>query len=234
MKVMVIGHPDAVLGFSLAGVGGRVATTAAEVNQALDDVQASKEIGIVLVTQDVAEQILADAKEKADVIRKRAKEQAESERKAILDRAKQDADRLRSQASATAQLKSRSTQLELREKQLDRVFEEVKKQLDAVKKRPDYKDIVAMLVREALTQLKVTEAEIRADDSTQKVLKLDEISKELNGKFSFGGKLEEGTGIVVNAAGGKIHYDNTLETRLSRLQSSLRSSVYKVLMGEKA
>ena len=59
MKVLVIGHPEAVLGFSLAGVSGRVATTAAEVNQALDDVQASKEVGIVLVTQDVAQLIPA-------------------------------------------------------------------------------------------------------------------------------------------------------------------------------
>ena len=59
MKVLVIGHPDAVLGFSLAGVGGRVATNAAEVNQALDDAQASKDVGIVLVTQDVAELIHA-------------------------------------------------------------------------------------------------------------------------------------------------------------------------------
>src|SRR5258707_1529632 len=59
MKVMVIGHPDAVLGFSLAGVGGRVATTEDEVNQELDDAQASKEIGIVIVTQDVAELIPA-------------------------------------------------------------------------------------------------------------------------------------------------------------------------------
>jgi V/A-type H+-transporting ATPase subunit F len=54
MKVLVIGHPEAVLGFSLAGVGGRVATTAADVNQALDEAQASKDLGIVLVTQDVA------------------------------------------------------------------------------------------------------------------------------------------------------------------------------------
>ena len=54
MKVMVIGHPEAVLGFSLAGVGGLVAGTAEEVNQALDEAQASKDIGIVLVTQDVA------------------------------------------------------------------------------------------------------------------------------------------------------------------------------------
>ena len=59
MKVLVIGHPDAVLGFSLAGVGGRVASTADEVNQALDDVQAAKDVGIVLVTQDVAELIPA-------------------------------------------------------------------------------------------------------------------------------------------------------------------------------
>jgi V/A-type H+-transporting ATPase subunit F len=59
MKVLVIGHPEAVLGFSLAGVSGRVATNAAEVNQALDDVQASKDVGIVLVTQDVAQMIPA-------------------------------------------------------------------------------------------------------------------------------------------------------------------------------
>jgi V/A-type H+-transporting ATPase subunit F len=59
MKVLVIGHPDAVLGFSLAGVGGRVATTADEVNQALDEAQTSKDLGIVLVTQDVAELIPA-------------------------------------------------------------------------------------------------------------------------------------------------------------------------------
>jgi V/A-type H+-transporting ATPase subunit F len=59
MKILVIGHPDAVLGFSLAGVGGRVATTAADVNQALDDAQASKDVGIVLVTQDVAQLIPA-------------------------------------------------------------------------------------------------------------------------------------------------------------------------------
>ena len=59
MKVLVIGHPDAVLGFSLAGVGGRVATNAAEVNQALDDAQAARDVGIVLVTQDVAQLIPA-------------------------------------------------------------------------------------------------------------------------------------------------------------------------------
>jgi V/A-type H+-transporting ATPase subunit E len=191
---------------------------------------------ILTEARDEADQMQAEAKEKADAIRKRAQEQAESERKMILERANQDAERLRGQATATAQLKGRSTQLENREKLLDGVFEEVKKQLDAVRNRPDYDAIAALLLREALTQLRVKKAEVKADESTQKALKkgaLDEISKELKGEFSLAGTLEEGTGIVVDAADGKIHYDNTLETRLSRLQNALRSSVYKVLMGEK-
>ena len=191
---------------------------------------------ILTEAREEAEQMQADAKEKAEAVSKRAQEQAESERRAILDKANQDAERLRSQSMATAQLKSRSTQLDVREKLLDNVFEEVKKRLDSVKQRPDYDAVAAMLLREALTQLRVNKAEIKADEATQKSLKgaLDAISKELNGEFTLSGKLEEGTGVVVDAAGGKLHYDNTLETRLARLQSTLRSSVHKVLMGEKA
>ena len=193
------------------------------------------ERAILIEAREEAEQMQVEAKEKAEAIHKRAQEQAESERKAVLDRAREDADRLRSQSTATAQLKARSSQLEHREKVLDNVFTEVKKQLDAVKKRPDYDAIAALLLREALTQLRVGKADIRADESTQKALKkgaLDEIAKELKGEFTISGGLDEGTGVVVDASAGKIHYDNTLETRLSRLQNTLRASVYKVMMGE--
>jgi V/A-type H+/Na+-transporting ATPase subunit F len=58
MKVLVIGHPDAVLGFSLAGVHGQAVTTAEEANAALDSALASaSDNGIILVTQDVAKLI---------------------------------------------------------------------------------------------------------------------------------------------------------------------------------
>jgi len=187
---------------------------------------------IMAEANDEAAGLLEEAKAKAEAIRKRAQEQAEAERKEILDRAKEDADRLRSQSSATAQLKVRSTQLEQREKLLDGVFAEVKNRLSSVKERPDYAAIATMLAREALTQLKVDQAEIHADETTRNALKLADLSKELNGQFSFGDALEEGTGVAVDAGNGKLHYDNTLETRLSRLQGTLRSAVYKVLMGE--
>lgn len=194
------------------------------------------ERAILTEARDEAEQIKAEAKEKADAIRQRAQGQAEAERKAILDRAREDAERIRGQAVATAQLKSRSLQLAHREQLLERVFKAVKEQLPHVQKRPDYDEIATMLLREAITQLRVNKAEVRADETTQKALKksMNEFSKELNAELTIGNVLEEGTGVVVDAGDGKLHYDNSLETRLNRLQSTLRSSVYQILTGEKA
>jgi len=194
------------------------------------------ERAILTEARENADQIKAEAKEKVEAIRMRGQERAEAERKAILERAQQDAERLRSQAVATAQLKARSLELARREQLLDRVFKAAKEKLPELQKQPDYNQIAAMLLREALSQLNVKKAEIRADEITQKSLKmgaLDEISRELNGEFAITGTLEEGTGVVVDAAEGKLHYDNTLETRLRRLQGDLRSSVYRVLTGEK-
>jgi V/A-type H+-transporting ATPase subunit F len=54
MKILVIGHPEAVLGFSLVGVHGQIATSAEEVNQALSGALASPDVGIILVTEGVA------------------------------------------------------------------------------------------------------------------------------------------------------------------------------------
>ena len=47
------------MGFSLAGVDGRPVGNAGEANRALDEAIAAKDIGIVLVTQDVARMIQA-------------------------------------------------------------------------------------------------------------------------------------------------------------------------------
>ena len=57
MKVLVIGHLEAVLGFSLVGVHGQAVSTAEEANQALDNALSSPDVGIVLVTEDVADLI---------------------------------------------------------------------------------------------------------------------------------------------------------------------------------
>jgi vacuolar-type H+-ATPase subunit E/Vma4 len=183
-----------------------------------------------------AGEIQAEAAEKAEAIRQRAKQQAEAERREILERAAKEAERLRSQVVATAQLKARTSQLEHREKLLDQAFKGALDKLTALQKRPDYDKIAAHLLREALSELNAREAIVRADAVTQKVLKdktLAEVAKEMNSKLSLGETLDSGTGLIVDTADGHLHYDNTLETRLRRLQSALRSSVYQVLMGER-
>ncbi len=191
----------------------------------------------ILKEADVdAGQIKEEAKAKADAIRQRAREEAEKERREILDQARQEAERLRSQVVANAQLKARTLQLDHREKLLDRVFDAAKQKLPAIQKRSDYNKLAAQWLREALVQLKASKAVVRADPVTQKILKdglLGELSKELNAEISMGDTLEEGSGVIVDAADGHLHFENTLETRLQRLQSSLRSAVHQVLMGEK-
>ena len=54
MKLMVIGHQDAVRGFALVGVQGQIATTDETVDQALNTALDDKSIGIILVTEEAA------------------------------------------------------------------------------------------------------------------------------------------------------------------------------------
>jgi vacuolar-type H+-ATPase subunit E/Vma4 len=182
-------------------------------------------------------QMREEAKAKADAIRQRAQEEAEKARREILDQAQQEAERLRSQSLSSAQLKARTMQLEHREKLLDRVFDAAREKLADIQTRPDYDQLAAMLLREALTQLRVDKAEIHADPATRALLEkkaLKDISSELNGQFNVADNLEEGRGVVIDAADGRLHYDNTLETRLERLQGTLRAAVHKILMGEQS
>ncbi len=182
-----------------------------------------------------AERILADAKTSADAIRQRAQEQAAAERTQALERAAQEAERIRGQAIATTQLKARTLRLERREKLLDRVFEAAWQQLPTVQQATDYDQIVHHLLREALIHLGADAAQVLADEQTRMHLTdqvLATISKEMGGQVQLGTPLKQGRGVIVETVDGHRQYDNTLETRLSRLQDALRSPVYHLLLGE--
>jgi vacuolar-type H+-ATPase subunit E/Vma4 len=78
-------------------------------------------------------------------------------------------------------------------------------------------------------------AKVRADKTTQEIFTtgmLEQLSKELKVKIQLGELLEQGTGVVVETVDGHRQYDNTLETRLKRMQDMLRTPVNHILMGE--
>ena len=85
-----------------------------------------------------AEQILAEAQTKAQAAQERAQEQASAERTEILARASQEAERLRTQAVASAQLQVHTAELDRREKLLNSVFDAARQQLSDVPQRADY------------------------------------------------------------------------------------------------
>jgi vacuolar-type H+-ATPase subunit E/Vma4 len=182
-----------------------------------------------------ADQVLADARGKADEIRRRAQEQAEAERAKILERANVDAERIRRQAIATTQLKARTMQLEQREKLLEEVFETARQRLSSVQRSSDYEKTAQLLLREALIQLGANTVKVRADVVTQKTFtasKLEKMSKELKIKIRLDEPLKKGISVIVETEDGHRQYDNTLETRLKRMQDTLRTPVYRILMGE--
>jgi vacuolar-type H+-ATPase subunit E/Vma4 len=182
-----------------------------------------------------AEQAVTEAKARADAIRKKGQDQAEAVRAEILGRARQDADRLRGQVVATTQMKARTTELDHREKLLNGVFAASRKKIPGVQEWTDYNQIALRLLHEALGQLKATKVTVRADKVTQQAYTdavLAGLAKEFGAEISLGAVLEKGTGVVVETADGHLQFDNTLETRLGRLQNTLRSPVFRLLIGE--
>lgn len=183
-----------------------------------------------------AEQILVSARARADAIRQQAQQQATAERAEILEHARLEAERLHDQVIATTQLKARTMELEHREKLLDSVFTASSKQLSSVQRWTDYDKTAQRLLQGALMQLHASQVKVQADQPTLKFFTsklLEQVSKETNTQISLGEPLKQGIGVTVETADGHLHYDNTLENRLNRLQNSLRSPVYRLLIGEK-
>jgi V/A-type H+/Na+-transporting ATPase subunit E len=185
--------------------------------------------------QAEADQILADARQKAEAIRQQAQEEAEAERKRILDAANQESSRIRSQAVSNAQMKARTMQLEGREELLNGVFAKAQGMLATMQKWPDYAQISQNLLEEALAHLRVKEAVVRADATTQAHLTdtvLANVTEKTGTQLRMGKPITQGMGVIVETTDGHRQFDNTLETRLARSQNALRSPVYHILMGE--
>ncbi len=60
MNFYCIGDEDTVLGFRLAGVEGRVAETIAESREALKVATSTPDVGIIIITERIARQIIED------------------------------------------------------------------------------------------------------------------------------------------------------------------------------
>jgi len=190
---------------------------------------------ILQQAQAEAEQLISEANIKAEQIRNRAKIDASAEQEKILGQAKRDAERIHSQALATTQLKARTMQLEAREKLLLSVFEAASSQITSVQQGSDYEATIEKLASEAIQQIGSKKVVLRADKTTKKILQeslIKKLSSQLNVEITLGDDLTDKTGVIAVTPDGHLNFDNTLETRLGKLENELRAPVYHLLMGE--
>lgn len=60
MKYFVIGDEDTVLGFGLSGVQGKIVQNSEEASRVFHDVLKQSEIGIIIITEKIADMIRAE------------------------------------------------------------------------------------------------------------------------------------------------------------------------------
>jgi vacuolar-type H+-ATPase subunit E/Vma4 len=182
-----------------------------------------------------AQQIVESAQTQAQIIYQEAQAEVKDEGQVILDRARKQAEKLRSQAEASARIDAQKLKLKRREHMLSQVFDRAREQLASATEWADYGQVARYLVRDAVKHLGSDNVLVRADPQTQEVLTPDvlaDLATEFGVYMRPGEPLAEGTGIMLETPDGQCRYDNRLETRLARIQSALRASVYRILSGE--
>ncbi len=192
------------------------------------------EQAIMEIAHQEAQTILKRAQAEADSICKQAQRDADRESARIRQEAQQKVAQTLEQAVAKARLEAQMLILQRREQLLTRTFDEVRQRLSTLPQRADYAAIVQNLIGEAVTWLGGEAFVICADAVTDQVLTdafLADLAQKLKVRLERGPVLETGTGIILSTPDGHRRYDNTLETRLSRLQDSLRTAVYHILAG---
>jgi V/A-type H+-transporting ATPase subunit E len=195
----------------------------------------SLERAIIQEAQGEAQQIVESAQTQAQIIYQEAESQVKAEGNVILERARKKADTLRSQTEASARIDAQKLKLQRREQLLAQVFDRAGEQLASATQWPDYDQVARQLVRDAVAHLGSDNVLVRTDPQTKKALTPDvlaDLATETGVYIRPGEPLTEGTGIILETPDGHCRYDNRLETRLARIHSSLRSSIYHILIGE--
>ena len=201
-----------------------------------DKVQVLERAIMEIADQEV-QGILDEARAKADSLQKQADSKTEAESDRILKEAHQKAKELFDQAVAKAQLEAQMLRLQRREQVLTHTFDEAHQRLATIPQRADYADIVQKLISEAATYMGDEAFVVQADAATNRVMDdafLHNLAEQLDVHLERGPQLEKGTGIVLTTPDGHRRYDNTLETRLTRIQDTVRTAVFHILAGDAA
>ena len=199
-------------------------------------------------TSKIVESIMSEAQEKADVIiqdanaevsaiQAKAEKTAEAEKIKIQENGKKQSDMRYQQIISEAKMNARRAELGAKEEVIEAAFAKATEQLknEASSNTEDYKDSLSLMIKEAADEIAGKDLIIQLNEADTNSLKQDlsasgSDSFQLNGiNFTVGEPIDAMGGAVLKTINGDIEVNNTIEARLERFKSILRSEVAEVL-----
>ena len=198
-------------------------------------------------TDKIVSSIMSEAQEKADVIIQdananvseitaKAEKTAEAEKLKILENGKKQSDMRYQQIISEAKMNARRAELGAKEEVIEEAFAKATSQLEemASSDSEEYDDSLSKMIKEAVDELGSNDLVIQLNErDTEKfksqlgenvsTFQIDDVN------FQIGEPIDTIGGAIVKTKSGDIEVNNTIESRLDRFKSLLRSEVANVL-----
>ena len=199
-------------------------------------------------TDKIVSSIMSEAQGKADVIiqnanaevseiNAKAEKTAEAEKTKILENGKKQSDMRYQQIISEAKMNARRAELGTKEEVIEAAFNQAIGELKVKASSGDaeYEDSLSKMIKEAADEIGGNDLILQLNEADTQKFKDDLSSQgsdsfEIDGiKFTLGEPIDAIGGAVLKTANGDIEVNNTIEARLDRFKSILRSEVAEIL-----
>ena len=200
-------------------------------------------------TDKIVSSIMSEAQGKADIIMQEANAEiatinadaektAESEKNKILENGKKQSDMRYQQIISEAKMNARRAELSAKEEVIEAAFSKATEELKVKASSADdeYEASLSKMIKEAADEIGSNNLIIQLNEADTNNMKSELSSNGSDDSFELGGvtfKIGEPIdvigGAVLKTNDGDIEVNNTIEARLERFKSILRSEVAEIL-----
>ena len=192
---------------------------------------------IMSVAQEKADVIIQDANAEISAIQAKAEKTAEAEKTKILENGKKQSDMRYQQIISEAKMNARRAELGAKEEVIEAAFNQAVGELKTKASSGDdeYEDSLSKMIKEAADEIGTDDLIIQLNEADTEKFKKElsatgSDSFQLEGiNFTLGEPIDAMGGAILKTVNGDIEVNNTIEARLERFKSILRSEVAEIL-----
>jgi vacuolar-type H+-ATPase subunit E/Vma4 len=192
--------------------------------------------GIETEARDEEQQIIKEARQKADEKRKYTDKKIESMLNDARKEAEEKAERVKSKNLSSLKLEVKRRSMHAQDAVNQDILDQVEKKLFTMISDPNYRSVLINWITEAAVGLDAESALVNASEKERMLIDDNLLSEAMNKIHTQSGrkvelKLSDGRpltsqGIVLTAADGRTAFNNQVKTRILRKQRKIRSLIY--------